>query len=79
MRGDPSLVVDAIDLSKQTYHKIQQNLFWAFIYNAIAIPLAALGFLSLVIAGEAMAVSSVSVVLNSLMLRRWHPHQKVHR
>jgi Cu+-exporting ATPase len=79
MRGDPSLVVDAIDLSKQTYRKIQQNLFWAFIYNAIAIPLAALGFLSLVIAGEAMAVSSVSVVLNSLMLRRWHPHQKVHR
>jgi Cu+-exporting ATPase len=73
MRGDPSLVADAIDLSKQTYHKIQQNLFWAFIYNAIAIPLAALGFLSPVIAGAAMAVSSVSVVLNSLMLRRWHP------
>ncbi|NCN40826.1 HAD-IC family P-type ATPase, partial [bacterium] len=73
MRGDPLLVVAAIEISKKTYKKIQQNLFWAFIYNVIGIPLAALGYLSPMIAGGAMALSSVSVVANSLMLKRWKP------
>ena len=71
MRGDPRLVADAIDISKRTYSKIRQGLFWAFIYNIVGIPLAALGYLSPVIAGGAMALSSVSVVANALMLRRW--------
>ena len=71
MRGDPRLVADAIDISKRTYAKIRQGLFWAFIYNLIGIPLAALGFLSPVIAGAAMALSSVSVVFNALLLRHW--------
>ncbi len=71
MRGDPLLIPDAIDISKRTYRKIQQNLFWAFIYNVIGIPLAALGFLNPMIAGAAMAFSSVSVVTNSLLLKRW--------
>ncbi|WP_261534446.1 heavy metal translocating P-type ATPase [Burkholderia multivorans] len=71
MRGDPALVADAIDISKRTYRKIQQNLFWAFVYNLIGVPLAALGWLSPVIAGAAMAFSSVSVVTNALLLRRW--------
>ncbi len=73
MRGDPALVADAIDISKRTYAKIRQNLFWAFVYNVIGIPLAALGFLSPVIAGAAMAFSSVSVVTNALTLKRWRP------
>ena len=73
MRGDPALVADAIDISKRTYAKIRQNLFWAFIYNVVGIPLAALGFLSPVIAGAAMAFSSVSVVTNALTLKRWKP------
>jgi len=73
MRGDPTLIADAIDISRRTYRKILQNLFWAFIYNVIGIPLAALGFLSPVIAGAAMAMSSVSVVTNALLLRRWRP------
>lgn len=73
MRGDPRLVADAIDISKRTYAKIRQGLFWAFIYNLIGIPLAALGYLSPVIAGAAMALSSVSVVANALTLRRWRP------
>ena len=73
MRGDPRLVADAIDISKRTYAKIRQGLFWAFIYNLIGIPLAAFGYLSPVIAGAAMALSSDSVVANALTLRRWRP------
>ena len=73
MRGAPELVADAISASRATYNKIRQNLFWAFIYNLIAIPLAVSGQLSPVVAGAAMALSSVSVVSNSLLLRRWRP------
>ena len=73
MRGDPRLVPAALDISRHTYRKIQQNLFWAFIYNMVGIPLAAFGFLSPVVAGAAMALSSVSVVSNALILRRWKP------
>ncbi|HEX8214731.1 MAG TPA: heavy metal translocating P-type ATPase [Allosphingosinicella sp.] len=73
MRGDPRLVADALDISRRTYAKIRQGLFWAFIYNLVGIPLAALGYLSPVIAGAAMAFSSVSVVANALTLRRWRP------
>ncbi len=71
MRGDPALVSDAIDISRKTYAKIRQNLFWAFVYNAVGVPLAALGLLNPMIAGAAMALSSVSVVTNALTLRRW--------
>jgi len=73
MRGDPSLVADAIAISRRTYAKIRQNLFWAFVYNVIGIPLAAFGKLDPVVAGAAMAFSSVSVVGNALLLRRWRP------
>lgn len=71
MRSDPLLIADAIDISKKTYRKILQNLFWAFIYNIIGVPLAAFGALNPIIAGGAMALSSVSVVTNALMLKNW--------
>ncbi|MDE2080337.1 MAG: copper-translocating P-type ATPase [Burkholderiales bacterium] len=71
MHGDPRLVADAVDVSRRTYAKIRQNLGWAFVYNVLGIPLAALGLLSPVLAGAAMAFSSVSVVGNALLLRRW--------
>jgi len=71
MRGDPRLVADALDVSRRTYATIRRGLFWAFAYNVVGIPLAALGFLSPVFAGAAMALSSVSVVGNALLLRRW--------
>ncbi|MFP5385618.1 MAG: heavy metal translocating P-type ATPase [Bacteriovoracia bacterium] len=77
MRGNPLLIPDAISVSRRTYNKIKQNLFWAFIYNVIGIPLAAMGYLSPVVAGAAMAMSSVSVVTNSLLLRRWRPSEKM--
>ena len=73
MRGDPTLVADAIDVSKKTWNKIRQNLFWAFAFNTIGIPLAALGYLSPMLAGSAMALSSFCVLSNALLLKRWHP------
>jgi Cu+-exporting ATPase len=73
VRNSLAGVGDAIDLSRATLAKIRQNLFFAFIYNVLGIPLAALGYLNPVIAGAAMAMSSVSVVSNSLLLKRWRP------
>ncbi|MDH3977424.1 MAG: heavy metal translocating P-type ATPase [Gammaproteobacteria bacterium] len=73
MRSDPRLVAAAIHASRATFRKIKQNLFWAFIYNLIGIPLAAMGILTPTLAGAAMALSSVSVVSNSLLLRKWKP------
>ena len=73
MRGDVALVGDALDISARTVAKIRQNLFWAFAYNVAGIPLAAMGYLNPVIAGAAMALSSVSVMSNALLLKRWRP------
>ncbi|WP_268798125.1 heavy metal translocating P-type ATPase [Pseudomonas huanghezhanensis] len=73
MRGDPRLIPAALDISRRTYAKIRQNLFWAFVYNLIGIPLAAFGVLNPVLAGAAMALSSVSVVSNALLLKTWKP------
>jgi P-type Cu+ transporter len=73
LRGDLGLVAQALDISRRTTSKIRQNLFWAFVYNAVGIPLAAFGLLSPVVAGAAMAMSSVSVISNALLLRRWKP------
>jgi Cu+-exporting ATPase len=73
MRGDPALVAAALDISDRTVAKIRQNLFWAFVYNVAGIPLAALGYLNPVVAGAAMALSSVSVMTNALLLKRWKP------
>ena len=73
VRGDLRAVPDAIILARRTLATIKGNLFWAFAYNAAAIPLAALGFLSLLLAGAAMVFSSVFVVTNSLRLRRFKP------
>ena len=75
MRGDPALVADAIDISKKTWNKIRQNLFWAFAFNTIGIPMAALGYLSPMLAGSAMALSSFCVLSNALLLKRWHPQR----
>ncbi|NDD01548.1 MAG: copper-translocating P-type ATPase [Betaproteobacteria bacterium] len=73
MRGDVHLVAGALEISARTVAKIRQNLFWAFAYNAAGIPLAAMGYLSPVVAGAAMALSSVSVMTNALLLKRWKP------
>jgi Cu+-exporting ATPase len=79
MRGDPGLVADALDVSRRTYATLKRGLFWAFAYNVVGIPLAALGWLNPVIAGAAMALSSVSVVGNALLLRRWRPQAATQR
>ena len=75
MRGDPLLVPAALDIARQTAARIRQNLFWAFAYNVVGIPLAAMGGLNPMLAGAAMAMSSVSVLLNALRLTRWRPDQ----
>jgi Cu+-exporting ATPase len=74
MRGDPRLVADALDVARATMWRIRGNLFWAFAYNIVGVPLAAAGYLSPALAGAAMAFSSVSVVANALFLRRWRPN-----
>ncbi len=73
MRGDPRLVADALDVSRRTWATLKRGLFWAFVYNIVGIPLAALGWLNPVVAGAAMALSSLCVVGNALLLRRWRP------
>lgn len=75
MRGDLRTIPTAIRLSRKTMNKIKQNLFWAFVYNIVGIPIAALGFLNPIISGAAMAFSSVSVVTNSLSLKRYNPNK----
>ena len=77
MRGNPLLIADTISVSKATYRKIRQNLVWAFLYNTAGIPLAAFGLLSPIMAGAAMSLSSVSVVSNALLLKRWRPRNGV--
>ena len=77
MHSDPLRVVDAIEISKLTFRKIRQNLFWAFIYNLLGVPLAALGLLNPILAGGIMALSSVSVVTNALLLRYWRPSHTI--
>jgi Cu+-exporting ATPase len=79
MRGDPELVAEAIDISRRTYGKIRQNLFWAFVYNLVGIPLAAFGLLNPMVAGAAMAFSSVSVIGNALLLKRWKPADHIRK
>ena len=76
MRGDPALVPAALDIAARTYRRIRQGLFWAFAYNVVGIPLAAAGLLSPVVAGAAMAFSSVGVVGSALLLRRWRPERR---
>ena len=76
MRNDPRLVAAALDVSAKTAQKIKQNLFWAFAYNAVGIPIAALGYLNPAVAGAAMAFSSVFVVSNSLLLKYWKPEME---
>jgi Cu+-exporting ATPase len=75
MRSKPSLVSAALQIARLSYGKIQQNLFWAFIFNVIGIPLAALGYLNPVIAGAAMACSSLFVISNALLLQRWRAQE----
>ena len=76
MRGDVTLVEAALDISARTVQKIRQNFFWAFAYNVAGIPLAAAGYLNPMVAGAAMALSSVSVMANALLLKRWSPKKK---
>ena len=76
MRSEPSLVPTALVIARLTYRKIQQNLFWAFIFNAVGIPLAAFGYLDPIIAGAAMACSSLLVISNALLLQRWKLEEK---
>src|SRR5690606_8512636 len=76
MRGDLLSISDSIQLSHATIRKIKQNLGWAFGYNVVLIPVAAFGFLNPILAGAAMALSSVSVVVNTLFLNRWKPHHE---
>ena len=73
MRGDPALVPQAISLARRTSRKIKENLAWAFVFNVLGLPLAAFGYLTPILAGAAMALSSVAVVSNALTLNRWRP------